>query len=522
MNSIRGMCKMTVVAGLVVAAGLAVARPAGVEAATTGAGGAALQPEEGAFLQTQTGQRVAAFFEAINGGRASGYEAFTQEHRTAAAIGRATPDRRAEQFRDFVDQWGKLTIERLEDEGETVVVFARARNEDELVLFRFQIAAGEEGKIESLRIEPAASATLHNIENSQGWTQWGSLEQFLDQVRTDTGIPAIAVAVVKDGQLVESATVGVTRFGGDVAVGEDARFHWGSLTKALTATAIAMLVEDGVVTWDTTVAEALPDVECDAAFKAVTLRQLLSHTAGVQQYQRIDGAMGRRMASYPGGPVEQRLGFAEQLLNEPALFEPGAGFAYSNAGYCVAASMAEAMSGVAWEDLVGRVYEKLGMTHSGLGLPSGISEAEPAGHVGTGPEFRATEGGVPDLAAIWPAGNAHSDVEDLATFAAAHLAGLRGEDGVLKAETVAAMHEPAPGTAEAPGWIGYAMGWSVQEWPRAGVVSHAHNGSAGTYYATMRVFPEQDLVIVTLMNVGMPGDMLAPKVEAAVYGRFGE
>jgi len=62
----------------------------------------------------------------------------------------------------------------------------------------------------------------------------------------------------------------------------------------------------------------------------------------------------------------------------------------------------------------------------------------------------------------------------------------------------------------------------MEQWPRAGVMSHAHNGSAGTYDATIRLFPAQDLAIVTLMNVGEPGDMLAPKVERAMYGRFGE
>jgi len=82
---------------------------------------------------------------------------------------------------------------------------------------------------------------------------------------------------------------------------------------------------------------------------------------------------------------------------------------------------------------------------AGLGLPSGVSPQEPVGHMGMGPEFRATTGGVPNLSPIWPAGNAHSDIEDLARYAAFHLAGLRGADGVLKAETVAALHQPAPG-----------------------------------------------------------------------------
>jgi CubicO group peptidase (beta-lactamase class C family) len=269
------------------------------------------------------------------------------------------------------------------------------------------------------------------------------------------------------------------------------------------------------------VAEVFPDIDCAPEFKAATLRQLLSHTAGVQPYTLIDGPTGQRMWDYPGGPVQQRHAFMLDVLNQPSLFAPGEGFRYSNAGYGVAAHMAEAASGVPWEDLVARVYERLGMSTAGIGLPSALSEAEPVGHTGAGPEFRPTTGGVPNLSPIWPAGNAHSDIEDLATFAAAHLAGLRGQDGMLAPGTVAAMHEPAPGTDAGTGWVGYAMGWAIEQWPREGVISHAHNGSAGTYYATMRIFPDQDMAIVTLMNVGMPGDMLAPKVERAIYERFG-
>ena len=62
------------------------------------------------------------------------------------------------------------------------------------------------------------------------------------------------------------------------------------------------------------------------------------------------------------------------------------------------------------------------------------------------------------------------------------------------------------------------MGWAIQEFE--GQTTHAHNGSAGTYFATVRLFPDQDLAIVTLMNAGAPGDVLSGKIERAIYRHF--
>src|SRR5262245_41637300 len=96
-------------------------------------------------------------------------------------------------------------------------------------------------------------------------------------------LPAVAAAVVQDGQIVAAGAVGTRRAGADIPVPINDRFHLGSDTKAMTALLVGMLVEAGKLRWDATVAEVLPDLaeKMDAGLQRVTVEQLLSHTSGI-------------------------------------------------------------------------------------------------------------------------------------------------------------------------------------------------------------------------------------------------
>jgi CubicO group peptidase (beta-lactamase class C family) len=110
-----------------------------------------------------------------------------------------------------------------------------------------------------------------------------SLDAELAPVRAKHGLPALAAAVVKDGSIVAAGAVGVRVHGIDIKVTIDDRFHLGSDTKAMTATLVAMLVEEGKLRWDLTIGEVLGgDVPgMNPQLAAVTLEQLLSHSGGI-------------------------------------------------------------------------------------------------------------------------------------------------------------------------------------------------------------------------------------------------
>jgi len=111
----------------------------------------------------------------------------------------------------------------------------------------------------------------------------GDLDTYLETVRTSHALPALAAAVVKDGEVIASGAVGVRALGTDVPVTIDDRFHIGSDTKAMTATLAGMMVDEGRLRWDSTIGEVLGDKVrgMNPTLAAVTLEQLLSHTSGI-------------------------------------------------------------------------------------------------------------------------------------------------------------------------------------------------------------------------------------------------
>jgi CubicO group peptidase (beta-lactamase class C family) len=97
-----------------------------------------------------------------------------------------------------------------------------------------------------------------------------------------------------------------------------------------------------------------------------------------------------------------------------------------------------------------------------------------------------------------PAGDIHSSVGDLALYAKLHLEGLAGRDGVIKASTVAHLHTPPQSDDDD---MRYACGWRIVEKEDGGTV-HKHSGSAGTFYATVELYPEESRAIAVVTNAG--------------------
>lgn len=325
-------------------------------------------------------------------------------------------------------------------------------------------------------------------------------------------VPGMAAAIVTVEGLGAHGAVGVRQRGEDAAITIDDRFHIGSCTKAMTATLCAMLVEDGRLRWDLTLAEAFPELaaEMNADLRAVTLEQLLQHRSGIAGDLTPDG-LWQRLWEYRGDPSAGRAMLVREVLLRPPIGLVGQ-YQYSNAGYVIAGHIAERAAAQPWEQLIRtRLFDPLQMTSVGFGAPGSTNAIDqPRGH---GADGRAVPPGPKsdNPALMGPAGNVHATVDDWARFIALHLRGAAGDTELLKAASFTRLHQPQG--KERSGDSAYAMGWAITTRPWAGGVALTHSGSNTMWFATTWLSPSRGFAVLVACNQG--GDAGAKACDAA-------
>jgi len=339
------------------------------------------------------------------------------------------------------------------------------------------------------------------------------LGPLLEPIRAKHGLPALGGAIVRGDRLVAIGAVGVRAQGSKAPVTTKDLWHLGSCTKSMTATAIARLVDRGVLSWKSTLAEAFPEPrpKVAAGWEAATLEHLLTHRSGAPSDLR-PGGLWARLWKREGTPTEQRRQLVEGVLAKPPLTPPGTKHLYANAGFAIAGAMAEKALGKPWEEIVrAELFEPLGMSRAGFGPPGKAGEMDqPRGHAPSpeGPVPVEPGPGADNPPAVAPAGTVHAPLEDWAKYASLHLAGARGKSDFLKPETWKTLHTPPPGET-------YACGWVVRDRDWAGGRTLWHNGSNTMWYAEMWIAPEKDFASLVATNVGGDGSREA----AAEAGR---
>ena len=327
----------------------------------------------------------------------------------------------------------------------------------------------------------------------------GPVSQMLEVIRLEHKFPALASAVVVDGKIVATNAVGFRKHRGTEAVTLNDKFHIGSVTKSMTATVAAMLVEQGKISWTTTIGESFADYDqLHPEYREVTLEQLLSHRGGAPGNAPRD--LWRQAWDASGPPEAQRLEFVKGLLARKPESQPGTKHAYSNQGYAIAGVMLENATGKPWEELMrSMLFEPLGMNSAGFGAPATPEQVDqPWGHTkglfsGLKPIPPGPRADNPP--AIGPAGTVHCSLPDLARYVAFHLAGERGASELLKAESFRKLHTSTGDD--------YALGWVVLERPWAGGRVLMHNGSNTMFYVVIWMAPEKNSAVIVATNVGV-------------------
>ena len=330
-----------------------------------------------------------------------------------------------------------------------------------------------------------------NPESNSAAAPGSSLSEMVSTAQRAAAVPGLVAAVISSTDI-QTAAAGLRKVGSSAVLATADRMHLGSNIKAMTATLVATLVENGVLRWNTTITEVFPDlaVSMRPEYRAVTIEQLLAHRGGVLPLE--DLASLAQLPPLPGDAVQARVALTAWLLQQPSSVVPGADSLYSNAGYVVAAAMLERLTGQRFEELLtARVLRPLGIDPK-FDWPAAADVSQPWGHERIAGQWVAND---PNAAAnripafLTPAGNLSLGVGDYAKFVQRHLRGLRGAAELISAQDYQRLHTP----------IGrYALGWVVAT--ADGVRTSAHDGTAGTFYALVAIRPERDRAVVVLVN----------------------
>jgi CubicO group peptidase (beta-lactamase class C family) len=190
--------------------------------------------------------------------------------------------------------------------------------------------------------------------------------------------------VARAGKLVYSAAIGMRDRARRQPMTLDTRFRLGSMTKPITAVAVLMLYEEGRFHLDDPVARFLPEFTNPRVFTAVdaqgalvtepakepiTIRQLLTHTAGLGYVFDASTPLGKAYDAVPRTPDRTLADVVRAIASVPLYYQPGAGWRYSYADD-VLGRLVEVVAGVPFERfLKARLFDPLGMTHTGFSVP---------------------------------------------------------------------------------------------------------------------------------------------------------
>jgi CubicO group peptidase (beta-lactamase class C family) len=332
-----------------------------------------------------------------------------------------------------------------------------------------------------------------------------SLLQILEEIQRETGVPAVAGIVVSHTAVLSQAAIGVRRLGDDDPITIHDRFHAGSNTKAMTATACASLVDMGTLSWQMTPLDVFPDLgeKIVPKYKSITLEMLLRHMAGIPPYMD-DEADDYILPDWKGITKEQEITYFSKWLlqNRKPINEPGTAFSYSNAGYSVATAMAETATGKSWQTLL---QETLFLP---LGIDAVVGSGWPALHDPNQPWGHHIQDGKlvphpPDDAYqletfLAPAGDVSISLPHYGRFLQMHLKALHGKETILPGELIHKMHNYSQ--------PGNGMGWGVttlRSLEALGLFS-THAGSAGTFILVAGISHAEDRAVALATNAGVP------------------
>jgi CubicO group peptidase (beta-lactamase class C family) len=325
---------------------------------------------------------------------------------------------------------------------------------------------------------------------------------------TEPDEPGLAAIVKKDGHVIFEQSYGVRKLGTTEKIDAETNFRLASVTKEFTAMAIMLLVKDGKVRYDQRLTEIFP--EFPAYGKNITVRNLLTHTAGLPDYEELmdreETTNGPRWSAEHQIQDDEVLALLEKQTE--GKFAPGTSWTYSNSGYVVLGLIVAKASGMPYRDfLQKRIFDPVGMQHSVV-YQKGKNEISQRANGTSKDGGKLVETDQSSTSATLGDGGVYSNLRDMAKW-----------DEALQKHTLLSAAEMAPAVTPAkladgsdPHWPGkhddnnlapgkpvsYGFGWFLD--PLDGHPRMWHAGGTMGFRTVIQRFTKDGLTIVILGN----------------------
>lgn len=352
-------------------------------------------------------------------------------------------------------------------------------------------------------------------------TAWGvDANAVLNEALAGTAVPGMAAIVIRNFHAEREIVAGVRRIGGDDQIRRGDRWYLGSDAKAMTATLIAILAEQGVLSWQTPLSEMLPALASTMLpeYRDLTLPDLLSHRTGISP-DIADFDLFVSFFEDPAPLSTQRQRYIAVALSRAPVAPKRAEHLYSNTNYYIAAAIVEHATGQEFEALMERlVFAPLRMrsvTREPIAGPR-----EPIGHVNgrVADRFGTASSDLEPPMGSPSAGGIRLSMRDWARFCIDQMHGEHGNGRLLRNTTYRYLHTPQGDTR-------YALGWVAQQsvYGRRGPAIY-HSGSDGNWIAEAVLFPRigDGVLVCSNSAYGMDGNTTAETVARRVCQTLSE
>ncbi|MGO4220800.1 serine hydrolase domain-containing protein [Lysobacter sp. TAF61] len=298
----------------------------------------------------------------------------------------------------------------------------------------------------------------------------------------DGHVPGASVLILRDGKPLLRRSYGMAELESGAASSPTTNYRLASVSKQFTAASILLLAEDGRLRLEDPVRRWLPTLP-DAADK-VTIRHLLTHTAGLIDYEDVMD---------PASTVQVHDADVLRLLEsqDRAYFAPGSDYRYSNSGYALLSLIVERASGQHYAQFLhDRIFQPLGMDHT-VAYESGISEVAHRAYGYTFDQGRWLRTDQSTTSAVLGDGGIYSSIDDLARWDAALY-----DQRLLRSRSLQEAFTPATHTDDPT--VEYGYGWRITGetlW---------HSGETIGFRNVIVRYPQRHLTVVVLTNRNDP------------------